>query len=154
MNETEAIGYHFAKKTFFNGSKHQKDLSQWNWIYTFMLLQHKSQGFLKSQTGISEIAKSFQFKNKRTKRKMWHWGHPEGLYFSKPPGFMSIMLISYQTWQLLMISFMCLIESMEESLSASPSKTGLLPASCDTKVARFLAQTCVSGWKERHKSDV
>lgn len=34
---------------------------------------------------------------------------------------------------------------MEESLSASPNKTGLFAASCDTNVARFLAQTCVSG---------
>lgn len=34
---------------------------------------------------------------------------------------------------------------MEESLSASPSKTGLLLASCDTNVARCLAQTCVIG---------
>lgn len=59
------------------------------------------------------------------------------------------MLTSYQTWQLLMISFICLIESIERSFSASPSRTGLLLASCETNVARCLAQTCVSGWKKK-----
>lgn len=43
---------------------------------------------------------------------------------------------------------------MEESFSASPSKTGLLVASCDTNVARCLAQTCVRGWKQKNKSGI
>ena len=58
---------------------------------------------------------------------------------------MSVLLTSYQTLQLLMISFICFIESMDESFSASPSNTGLLLASCDTNVAKCLAQTCVRG---------
>lgn len=112
---------------------------KWNCIYTFLSWSLSLRGFR---------VQSFQFK-KRHRRKRWHCGHPGGLHVIKPSGCMSVWLTLYQTWQLLMISFICLIASMEESLSASPSKTGLLLASCDTNVARFLAQTCVSGWKQR-----
>lgn len=75
--------------------------------------------------------------------------YPDELYFTPPTGFMSVLITSYQTWQLLIISLICFIASMEESFSASPSKTGRLPDSCDTNIARFLAQTCVRGWKEK-----
>ena len=74
------------------------------------------------------------------------------LFYSLRHPMAARLMTCYQTWQLLMRSLMSFTPSIEESFRARPSSTGRLPASCDTGVARFLAHTCVKGWKKESKS--